>query len=151
MNIQPFLIDDRWIFAEVCNPFNGAVTSAVARPSAAHVEDASTGALNCFEQTREQTAFERSEILERVADGIARRASEFTGVLIAEAGKPRKAAEVEVARAQQTFRFGAREAAMSHSELIAMEASPAGAEPRGVPRYAIGEMTELRSMITRLD
>ena len=71
-------------------------------------------------------AHKRAEILVRVAGALGRRADEAARLIAAEAGKPLKAARVEVARAMSTYTMAAVEARTLAGEMVPMDASQAG-------------------------
>ena len=71
-------------------------------------------------------AHKRAEILVRVAGALGRRADEAARQIAAEAGKPLKAARVEVARAMSTYTMAAVEARKLAGEMVPMDASQAG-------------------------
>ena len=71
-------------------------------------------------------AHKRAEILVRVAAGLGKRADEAARQISAEAGKPLKAARVEVARAMSTYTMSAVEARRLAGEMVPMDASQAG-------------------------
>jgi acyl-CoA reductase-like NAD-dependent aldehyde dehydrogenase len=62
----------------------------------------------------------------RVAGALGRRADEAARLISAEAGKPLKAARVEVARAMSTYTMAAVEARKLAGEMVPMDASQAG-------------------------
>ena len=62
----------------------------------------------------------------RVAGALGRRADEAAEQIAAEAGKPLKAARVEVARAMSTYTMAAVEARKLAGEMVPMDASQAG-------------------------
>lgn len=143
MSARKFLLGGEWVEGEgtfeVRSPWDDKLVAEVAEPTEAQVTLALDLAAGAFQITRCQSAKERAQILERVGEGIGQRDDEFVELLIREAGKPRKAAEVEVERAQDTFAFAAREALLQSGEVLAMEASAPGAGHRGtVERFPIG-------------
>ena len=71
-------------------------------------------------------AHKRAEILVRVAGALGKRADEAARQIAAEAGKPLKAARVEVARAMSTYTMAAVEARKLAGEMVPMDASQAG-------------------------
>ena len=71
-------------------------------------------------------AHERAAILDRTARLVDERADEIARTISAEAGKPMKAARIEVARAQSTFTMAAVEARTLAGDVVPMDASPAG-------------------------
>ena len=72
-------------------------------------------------------AHERASILDRVAHLLAERADEAARTISSEAGKPMKAARVEVSRAISTYTMAAVEARKLAGDVVPMDASPAGA------------------------
>ena len=71
-------------------------------------------------------AHERAAILDRTAKLVDERADEIARTISAEAGKPMKAARIEVGRAQSTFTMAAVEARKLAGDVVPMDASPAG-------------------------
>src|SRR5438128_8234641 len=71
-------------------------------------------------------AHRRAEILVRVAGALGRRADEAAQLISAEAGKPLKAARVEVARAMSTYTMAAVQARTLTGQMVPMDASQAG-------------------------
>jgi acyl-CoA reductase-like NAD-dependent aldehyde dehydrogenase len=72
-------------------------------------------------------AHKRAEVLVRVAGLLGRRHDEVARLVSAEAGKPLKAARVEVRRAMSTYTMAAVEARKLAGEMVPMDASQAGA------------------------
>ena len=90
---------------------------------------------SAFAAVKSRLPFERAELLRRAADGIRGRREEFIELLIAEAGKPVSLAEAEIARAEQTFLFAAREALEpAGSMILELGASAAGKGHTGSAR-----------------
>lgn len=141
----PLLIgNDRVVTAavgQVSNPFDGGAVGEFCLAGDAEIERALQAAQAAFEgPVRRQSAHERSEVLARAADGIARRSREFADLIVAEAGKPITLAEAETARAEQTFRFASRAALdPPGSGALQIDASPAGRGHIGsVRRFPLG-------------
>ena len=138
MTPQPFLLGDRAVTtaqtAEVRNPYNGALVAEVCVAGAAEIREALNLAARTFEETRHTAPIDRSRLLRRIADTIARRGDEFTELLVAEAGKPVTLAKIEVQRAQSTFELAAAAALEPNGHPIEMEATPAGAGHVGMAR-----------------
>lgn len=72
-------------------------------------------------------AYQRAEILHKVAAQIRARHGELALLIAAEGGKPLKDAKVEVTRAANTTQLAAEEATRIHGETIPMDGSAAGA------------------------
>ena len=138
MSPRPFLLDGRPVMtsetAEVRNPYNGELVAGVCVADEKDVARALDIAAGAFEEARHTPSIERSRLLRRIADTIARRADEFVELLIAEAGKPVSLAKIEVQRAQSTFELAAAAALEPNGHPIEMEATPAGAGHVGMAR-----------------
>ena len=124
MNPRAFLLEGRPVTtsetAEVRNPYNGELVAEVCVAGEKDVARALDIAAGAFEEARHLPSIERSRLLRRIADTIARRADEFVELLIAEAGKPVALAKVEVQRAQSTFELAAAAALEPNGHPIEM-------------------------------
>src|SRR5262245_60333418 len=122
------LVDGEWIEAgdwvEVSSPYDGAAVARVAKAGA----DEARRAIDAAERAMQEPlpAHKRAEILVRVAGALGKRADEAARLIAAEAGKPLKAARVEVARAMSTYTMSAVEARRLAGEMVPMDASQAG-------------------------
>lgn len=124
----------------VLNKFTAAPVDRVALADSAAIDAALTAAHAARGEARKLPAHERERVLNAIAAGLVERRGDFVETLVAEAGKPRKYAEVEVARAIDTFRESARLAAAQRGEFTALDQTPRGAghlgfwrrEPLGV-------------------
>lgn len=138
MKPVPFLLGGRDVTtdetAEVRNPYNGDLVSAVCVAGAAEIAGALELAAASFEETRHAPPIERARLLQKIAEAIARRSGEFVELLIAEAGKPAALAKIEVQRAQSTFELAAAGALEPNGHPIEMGATPAGAGHAGLAR-----------------
>src|SRR5205823_5514347 len=105
-------------------PYSGEVVARVARAGA----DEARRAVDAAERAMREPlpAHKRAEILVRVAGYLGKRADEAARTISDEAGKPLKAARVEVARAMSTYTMSAVEARKLTGEMIPMDASQAG-------------------------
>ena len=122
-------LDGEWIetgeWLEVRSPYSGEIVARVAKAGA----DEARGAIDAAERAMREPlpAHKRAEILVRVAGYLGRRHEEIAQTISAEAGKPLKAARVEVARAMSTYTMSAVEARTLAGEMVPMDASQAGA------------------------
>jgi acyl-CoA reductase-like NAD-dependent aldehyde dehydrogenase len=125
---RKLLLDGEWLetgeWVEVRSPYSGETIARVARAGAGEARRAVDAAARAMEEPL--PAHKRAEILVRVAGLLGRRADEAARQLAAEAGKPLKAARVEVARAMSTYTMAAVEARKLAGEMIPMEGSQAG-------------------------
>ena len=126
---RKLLVGGEWVetgdWLEVHSPFDGSLVGRVAKGGAAET----TRAIDAAERAMAEPlpAHERAAILDRTARLVEERSEEIARTISAEAGKPMKAARVEVARATSTFTMAAVEARKLAGEVIPMDASPAGA------------------------
>ena len=125
---RKLLLDGQWIetgeWVEVASPFDGSLVARVAKAGAAEARAAVDAAERAMREPL--PAHKRAEILVRVAGALGKRADEVARQITAEAGKPLKAARVEVARAMSTFTMAAVEARTLAGEMVPMDASQAG-------------------------
>ncbi len=138
MKPKPFLLGGRAVAtgetAEVRNPYNGDPVAEICVAGAKEIGDALGLAAASFEETRHAAPIERSRLLQKIAETIAKRSGEFVELLVAEAGKPVTLAKMEVQRAQSTFELAAAGALEPNGHPIEMGATPAGAGHVGLAR-----------------
>ena len=125
---RKLLLDGEWAetgdWLEVASPYDGSVVARVAKAGAAEARAAVDAAERAMRDPL--PAHKRAEILVRVAGALGKRADEEARQIVAEAGKPLKAARVEVARAMSTYTMAAVEARKLAGEMVPMDASQAG-------------------------
>jgi acyl-CoA reductase-like NAD-dependent aldehyde dehydrogenase len=125
---RKLLLDGEWVetgdWLEVRSPYSGETVARVAKAGAAEARRAVDAAERAM--GKPLPAHKRAEILVRVAGALGRRADEAARQLAAEAGKPLKAARVEVARAMSTYTMAAVEARKLAGEVVPMEGTQAG-------------------------
>ncbi len=125
---RKLLIGGEWIetgdWLDVYSPFDGTLVGRVAQGGSSET----TSAVDAAERAMAEPlpAHERAAILDRTARLVDARAEEIARIISAEAGKPMKAARVEVARATSTFTMAAVEARKLAGDVVPMDASPAG-------------------------
>jgi acyl-CoA reductase-like NAD-dependent aldehyde dehydrogenase len=112
----------RWL--EVRSPYSGDLVGRVASGGASEARAAVDAAAAAIRDPL--PAHERAAVLERVRDELRARADDVAAVLSAEAGKPIRAARLEVERAQTTFTAAAVAARTLTGEAVPMDASAAG-------------------------
>jgi acyl-CoA reductase-like NAD-dependent aldehyde dehydrogenase len=125
---RKLLINGDWIetgdWVDVTSPYSGEVVGRVAKGGAAEARRAVDAAERALESPL--PAHKRAEILVRVAGLLARRHEEVARTISDEAGKPIKAARIEVSRAMSTFTFAAVEARKLAGDMVPMDAAQAG-------------------------
>ncbi len=125
---RKLLIGGEWVetgkWLEVRSPYSGELVGRVAKGGAAETRRAIDAAEAAMREPL--PAHKRAEILVRVAGHLGRRHDDAAQTICAEAGKPLKAARVEVARAMSTYTFAAAEARRLAGDVVPMDASQAG-------------------------
>ncbi|MDD1506815.1 aldehyde dehydrogenase family protein [Pseudomonas sp. CNPSo 3701] len=112
---------------------------AIASPD--EVADACAAAAEAQQEWRYSTPQVRAELLERIAQGIAKREQEIATMLAREEGKILSEALAETRRAVQIFRFYAGEALRLAGESIASVRSDIDIETRREPIGVVGLIT----------
>ena len=123
------LLAGEWIetgeWLDVRSPYSGDVVGRVPKAGAGEMRRAIDAAAEAMREPL--PAHKRAEILVRVAGYLGRRHEELAQTICAEAGKPLKAARVEVSRAMSTYTMSAVQARTLAGEMVPMDASQAGA------------------------
>jgi acyl-CoA reductase-like NAD-dependent aldehyde dehydrogenase len=144
---RKLLLDGEWIetgdWVDVASPYDGVLVARVSKAGATEARAAVDAAERAMREPL--PAHKRAEILVRVAGALGRRADEVARQITAEAGKPLRAARVEVARAMSTYTMAAVEARKLAGEMVPMDASQAGegklAFTRRVPIGVVGAIS----------
>jgi acyl-CoA reductase-like NAD-dependent aldehyde dehydrogenase len=126
---HPFLLNGKFVSdgkaVEVRAPYDNEVIGSVTYGTRQHAEEAIAAAQRAFGTTKRLPAYERQRVLRAIAQALAERKEEFARVLALEAGKPIKAARVEVERAILTFSVAAEEATRINGETLPLDLQPA--------------------------
>ncbi len=143
-----FFLDGRWLTEgepiDVLAPHDGSVVGTTFRATARHVQTAIEAAVRAFATTRKLPTYRRQRILRTIAEGIAARREEFAAVMALEAGKPIKAARVEVERAIFTFTIAAEESGRIGGEWLPLDLQPSTAGRAAiVRRFALGPIAAI--------
>jgi acyl-CoA reductase-like NAD-dependent aldehyde dehydrogenase len=101
----------------------------VHRAGPEEVERSIATAVDAFEITRRMPAWQRSDILAKISQGIADRREEFARTIALEAGKPIRTARAEVDRAILTFKVASEETRRIYGEIVPLDWIP-GSENR---------------------
>src|SRR5437764_14586992 len=98
-----FFVDGRWQedgdLVEIRSPYDGGLIARVTQGRKEHAHAAIAAAVKAFGTTRRLPAFERQRVLRQTSAFMTERKEEFARTLSLEAGKPIKAARIEVERA----------------------------------------------------
>lgn len=115
--------------------FTGVSAYSVCLAGAAELDRAIGDAAGASGAMGSMPIHARSGVLRRVSSAIEERSEEFALTLVTEAGKPRRDAEAEVARAAETFRVASEECARGGGgEYLRLDASPRAERCRAVTR-----------------
>src|SRR5690349_18180618 len=120
-----FFVDGRWQqegdLVEIHAPYDGSLIARVTQGRKEHAEAAIAAAVKAFGTTRRLPAFERQRVLRQVSAFMVERKDEFSRTLAQEAGKPIKAARIEVDRAVFTFNVDAEESTRIYGEYLPLD------------------------------
>ncbi len=120
-----FFVDGRWRddgdVVEIHAPYDGSVIAHVVQGRHEHAEAAIAAAVKAFATTRRLPAFERQRVLRRISASMMERKEEFSRTLAQEAGKPIRAARIEVDRAIFTFNVAAEESTRIYGEFLPLD------------------------------
>ncbi len=139
----PFYCAGEWRSSDkaldIKNPYNDETVGTTWYATEQDYEDAVNGAERAFEETRRLGTFERVQILQKMADGMAKRQEEIAQIIAMESGKPIRDARVESARGVFTLQIAIEEAKRIGGELIPLDLMASSAGRFGVTRrFPIG-------------
>jgi glyceraldehyde-3-phosphate dehydrogenase (NADP+) len=116
-------------------PFDQRTVGETFEADAALLERAIAGAVAAEQPMRELPSAERARILAHVSDAIRESSKECAELIALEAGKPLKAAKVEVERAVFTFALAAEEAQVRHEQHIDVRLPLPATSRQGIIRW----------------
>jgi len=132
------LIANEWVDAAgtiaVRSPHTGEVVGEVAKAGPAEMERAVQAAVRGFEATRKLSSHRRSEILAKVAAGLAARREEMARTITSENAKTLKLSRGEVDRGIATFTIAAEEAKRIGGEVLPLDLNPQSEGRLGLTR-----------------
>lgn len=114
-------------YAPLYSPYSGEEIAQIAMADRHLTEQAITAAYHARKVIGKMPAYQRAEILERVAALLKERADEAAEIISRESAKPIMFAQAEVARTIETYKFSAEEAKRIHGETIPFDAAAGGA------------------------
>lgn len=125
------LVGGHWVSSndtfEVRSPYDGSLFGKVPVATTSQVDKAIGAATEAYENTSRTTGYDRYLVLKKTAELIQEHSEELARTITSENSKVIREARGEVARAVDTFLFGAEEARRIHGETIPLDAVPAGA------------------------
>jgi acyl-CoA reductase-like NAD-dependent aldehyde dehydrogenase len=111
-------VHDRW---------TGERVARVVLADAPRAEEATAACVRAFEAMRALKAFERRDLLHRIATSLRARGEELAQLMASEAGKPIVQSRGEVTRAVSTFEIASEEATRLVGEVMPLDVTPAAA------------------------
>ncbi len=127
---KEMLIDGQWVSAAsgetfpVYDPSTGKVLEEVPKAGVEDARSAIDAAVGAKERIAKMSAFDRSQMLKKVADQIDAEFEELAHLIAMEAGKPINDARLEVRRSWITVTSAAEEAKRIHGETYQADAFP---------------------------
>ncbi len=123
-------LDGKWVgspkVTEVFSPFSGQVIDTIPDATPEQVESTLRAAVDGAKAMAKLTAYERSQILLRAADLLAKQVEDFARTISLEEGKPLFESRGEASRTPDIFRLCAFEGAQLRGETLPID-SQAGA------------------------
>src|SRR5215467_5734612 len=120
-----FFVDGKWQqegdVIEIRAPYDGSLIARVTQGRKENAEAAIAAAVKAFGTTRRLPAFERQRVLRQISASMSERKEEFARTLAQEAGKPIKAARMEVDRGIFTFNVAAEESTRGYGEYLPLD------------------------------
>jgi glyceraldehyde-3-phosphate dehydrogenase (NADP+) len=125
-------------------PYDDRAMGQTNLATAEQVEQAIAAATAAAAVLAKLPSYQRAEILLQAAALLRENAAELVDLLAGEAGKPIKAAQVEVGRAAQTFTIAAEESKRRGGEVVPLDLDPTGENRIAlVRRFPIGPITAI--------
>ena len=142
------LVAGKWIKegprVQIHSPHTGKAIGSTIIGNGKHLEQAISAAAASFAELRQLASYQRKDALLKVASAIRRHADTFVRLMTLEAGKPVKAARVEVDRAVLTFSTAAEEAVRIYGEYLPLDFIPSAEGRWGiVRRFPIGPIAAI--------
>lgn len=124
---RKLLLGDQWVetgtWEDVRSPYDDSIVGRIPLPAAGHAVCAIDAAAAAM--TMPLPAYRRAEILDRIAELLARDTEELAPTICLESGKPIKGARGEAERSIATYRLSAGEARRLAGEAVPMEGNSA--------------------------
>ncbi|MFQ5550108.1 MAG: aldehyde dehydrogenase family protein, partial [Gemmatimonadales bacterium] len=119
---------------EITSPYDDATVGTASWIDSDGVTRAIDAAADAASAVRKLAAYERAAALTAIRDALAEQREAFVRLLAAEAGKPLKAARLEVDRTIFVLQLAAEEATRIGGEMLPLDSLPAGAGRWGLVR-----------------
>lgn len=142
-----FLLAGEWTSGSpqpIHSPYDGKEIRSVHMANREALQSAIVAADEAFAVTRKLPAYERQRVLRAVSDAISSHRDDFARAMALEAGKPLKAARIEVERAIFTFAVAAEESVRLAGEVLPMDLQAASEDRWGlVRRFPLGPISAI--------
>lgn len=128
---------------QVLNKFSNEPIATVPLATAQQVDDAIAGAAKAFDEYRQWSAEQRSNLLAQLANKLRANRSHFEALIVAEAGKPRSYAQNEVSRCLTTLQTAAEEALRITGETVPMDMGAGTGKTAFTQRFPVGPISAI--------
>ncbi|MDP1796080.1 MAG: aldehyde dehydrogenase family protein [Planctomycetaceae bacterium] len=112
---------------DITSPYDGRVVDTVPRGTPADITKAVDTLAQGAAVMRRMSAYDRSQILRKAADGLRARTEDLARTITAEEGKILAESRAEVARSAETLEVSAEEAKRVTGEMVPLDAAPGAA------------------------
>lgn len=124
------LIDGQWRAGRqtvpVIDPYRGVQIGVAPESDAADLEDALAAAVRAKAEVARMPAYERAELLRRMARLVVERVEPVARLMVRETGKPIRDARIEVARCEGVLTLSAEEAIRIEGSQVPLDANATG-------------------------
>ena len=142
-----YLLNGRWTTGNpqaIHSPYSGKEIRSVHLADRENLQCAIAAAEQAFTVARKIPAYERQRVLRAVSAGIETHGDDFARMMALEAGKPLKAARLEVERAIFTFATAAEETVRISGEFLPMDLQAVTTDRWGlVRRFPLGPISAI--------
>src|SRR3954464_2251181 len=143
-----FLVSGEWVSSGrrigIHSPFDGQFVGSTFLANREHLDKAIASAARSSTHVRELAAYQRKDVLLRIAAAIRQNGELFVRLMALEAGKPVNPARAEVDRAVLTFTTAAEEAVRIDGEYLPLDVGPSAEGRWGiVRRFPIGPIAAI--------
>jgi acyl-CoA reductase-like NAD-dependent aldehyde dehydrogenase len=144
----PLLIGREWQTSseriEIRSPFNQEIVGTTYLATPEQIDVAIGAVAESARDMRSLPAYARAEMLSRAAAEVKSRSEEIARLIAAEAGKPLKAARIEVGRAIMTLTIAAEESKRIGGELLPLDLDPSSEKRIAiVRRFPLGPISAI--------
>ena len=128
---------------KVLNKYSQEVIAEVSMASEEQIELAIASAKNSLHTLRKQSVGDRVSFLDKLYDELKNKEKEFVDLIIAEAGKPRGYAKMEIQRCLDTIKTASREAYSFSGEIVPIDYNNGTGKTAITKRMPIGVITAI--------